>query len=254
MLRTVLLFSLLFCATVVHASPAKLAIVIDDIGNHRADLRWTELPGDLTFAILPYTPFAHAFAIKAHFSRKEVLLHMPMEAVHGNRLGPGAITMDMSAQQIKLTLTRALESLPYVSGMNNHMGSEFTQHTLSMQAVMETLQNKQLFFLDSRTSAKTIAEDMAKLYGVPTTRRNVFLDNQRDSRSLQRQFDRALEIAKQRGHAVLIGHPYPETLSFLQQALPQLNNSDIELVYASRLSRIAEPGSSGLLLQPRQQN
>lgn len=146
MLRFVLALGLLLCLAVpVYAS--KIAIVIDDIGNNKNDLKAALLPGNISFAVLPYTPYARAFALRAHHQKKQILLHMPMEAVENNHPGPGVVTADMNNAQIKLQLVNALDSIPYVTGVNNHMGSKLTQLQVPMQAVMETLAARKLFLL-----------------------------------------------------------------------------------------------------------
>ncbi len=224
----------------------KVAIVIDDIGNNKSDLKAALLPGNISFAVLPYTPYARAFALRAHHQKKQVLLHMPMEAVENERPGPGVVTADMTSAQIKLQLVNALDSIPYVSGVNNHMGSKLTQLPVPMQAVMETLAARQLFFIDSRTSEFSIAEQVADRLGVRASRRHVFLDNEVDERYLRQQFKQLLRLAKRHGEAIGIAHPYPETLHFLQQQLPQLQKHGIELVFVSELTK--EANQSGYLL------
>lgn len=226
----------------INPSPAyadKVAIVIDDIGNNKSDLRAALLPGNVSFAVLPYTPYARAFALRAHHQKKQVLLHMPMEAIENARPGPGVVTADMSSAQIKLQLVNALDSIPYVAGVNNHMGSKLTQLPVPMQAVMETLAARKLFFIDSRTSEFSVAEQIADRLGVRASRRHVFLDNEVDERYLQQQFEQLLRLAKRHGQAIGIGHPYPETLSFLQQQLPELEKQGIELVFVSELTETA---------------
>jgi polysaccharide deacetylase 2 family uncharacterized protein YibQ len=236
MLRFIAALVLLVCLTApVYAG--KIAIVIDDIGNHRNDLKAALLPGNVSFAVLPYTPYARAFALRAHHQQKQVLLHMPMEAIENDRPGPGVVTADMSNAQIKLQLVNALNSIPYVTGVNNHMGSKLTQLPMPMQAVMETLAARKLFFIDSRTSEFSVAEQIAGQFGVKTSRRHVFLDNEVDQSYLQQQFDQLLRLAKRDGQAIGIGHPYPETLSFLKQRLPELKKQGIELVFVSELTQ-----------------
>lgn len=227
----------LLVSLVTPAYAAKIAIVIDDIGNSKQDLKAALLPGNISFAVLPYTPYARAFALRAHHQQKQILLHMPMEAVKNDHPGPGVVTADMSNAQIKLQLVNALDSIPYVTGVNNHMGSKLTQLPIPMQAVMETLASRKLFFIDSRTSEFSVAEQMAGEFGVRTSHRHVFLDNQVDEPYLQQQFNQLLNIARRDGQAIGIGHPYPETLSFLQRELPQLKEQGIELVFVSELTK-----------------
>ncbi|MCK7458821.1 divergent polysaccharide deacetylase family protein [Idiomarina aminovorans] len=235
---------LVFLASPVYAN--KVAIVIDDMGNSKSDLRAALLPGNLSFAVLPYTPYARAFALRAHHQKKQVLLHMPMEAIENSRPGPGVVTADMTSTQIKLRLVNALDSIPYVAGVNNHMGSKLTQLAVPMQAIMETLASRQLFFIDSRTSEFSVAEQIAGEFGVKSSRRHVFLDNEVNERYLQQQFSQLLGMARKNGQAIGIAHPYPETLNFLQQHLPQLEKQGIELVFVSELTKFTN--QNGYLL------
>lgn len=236
--RVLTLIWFVCCIAPAHAD--KIAIVIDDIGNNKDDLQAALLPGNISFAVLPYTPYARAFALRAHHQNKQILLHMPMEAVHNSHPGPGVVTSDMSSAQIKLQLVNALDSIPYVSGVNNHMGSKLTQLATPMQAVMETIAARHLFFIDSRTSEFSIAEETAAQFGVQTSRRHVFLDNEVNDAYLQQQFDALLRIAKRDGEAIAIGHPYPETLAFLKERLPRLKTEGIELVFVSELTKTSD--------------
>lgn len=231
----ILLVMLFPASTIAEDSKPEVAIIIDDMGNNESDLEASLLPGQLTFAVLPFTPYARAFALKAHHQNKQLLLHTPMQAMKGERLGPGALTVDMSAAEIKLTLQRSLDAVPYVVGINNHMGSYFTQLPNPMQSVMETLQQRQLFFVDSRTSEFTVAERVANELGVATGHRQVFLDNHTDRDYLEQQWQQLIDAAKTNGSAIGIGHPYPQTLAFLREKLPQIDRHGVNLVFVSEL-------------------
>ncbi|MGM0526653.1 MAG: divergent polysaccharide deacetylase family protein [Pseudomonadota bacterium] len=235
--------------TAANQQRPQIAIIIDDIGNNRGDLEAAMLPGKLTFAVLPFTPYSRAFALRAHHQNKQVMLHVPMQAIEGNRLGPGALTTLMSTSQIKLELQRSLDAIPYVAGINNHMGSYFTQVEQPMQAVMETLQNRQLFYIDSRTSEFSVAESVASRYGVPVAHRHVFLDNQTDQRYLEQQWQQLIQMARKQGQAVGIGHPYPETLAFLKKSLTTIDALGVELVYASQIVATQPPSLPSQLLK-----
>ena len=229
-----LVLSFIMVSPVVAAD--RIAIIIDDIGNHPEDLAAADLPGDITFAILPFTPYGRSFALKAHHQGKQIMAHVPMQALAGNALGLGALTADMSSAEIKLKLRQVLDDIPYVVGINNHMGSQLTQLTQPMQAVMESLKNHDLYFIDSRTTEYTVAEKMAQSYQVPVARRHVFIDNETDEQYLTEQFDELIQIAHAHGSAIAIGHPYPETIKFLKQRLKSLKEDDVQLVFASELT------------------
>lgn len=214
----------------------KLAIIIDDIGNslHRG-LDAIALPGAVSFAVMPHRKHSHVLAERAGRLGKDVLLHAPMSTQNGFPLGSGALHAGLSEKAFKDKLRFAIDSMPYVTGMNNHMGSKLTTKLHAMAWVMEVAKEKQLFFVDSRTHADSVAFSTAKTFGIATAQRDVFLDNEANLDHIHQQFKKALNIASQYGSAILIGHPYPETIYYLQHVLPQLKNQDIELVGISKL-------------------
>jgi uncharacterized protein len=226
----------LFSMTVL-ATPnlPKVAIIIDDIGYHRADLNLIDLPFPLTFAVLPHTPYGQRAARHAFQQRKDVMLHMPMQASNGKSPGPGALTGDMSKKQVQQTLQAALADIPYAIGINNHMGSFYTEQEQPMAWTMEYLRTRQLFFVDSLTTARSKAGKYARQYGVTNLSRQVFLDNELDEAAMRRQFDTLLRIARKHQTAIAIAHPYPETYQFLRKYLPQLTQQGIELVGIAQL-------------------
>jgi hypothetical protein len=137
--------------------------------------------------------------------------------------GPGSLGVQMGADEFVRTLTENLDAIPNIVGVNNHMGSLLTSRRDAMGVVMRELADRgSLFFVDSRTSAATVAEDTARLFGIPSTRRDVFLDNQRDTAAINAQFDLLLAKSRQQGYAVAIGHPYAETLQILEKRLSGL--------------------------------
>ncbi len=214
-----------------------VSIIIDDLGNNRdAGDRVTRLPGPVACAILPHTPFATRIAAQAHQRGKEVLLHLPMEAVDGQEPGPGALDTGMPRTLLTLMLAYDLASLPYIVGVNNHMGSLLTSRTLPMQWVMQEIRYQgSLFFVDSRTSAQSVAARTATQYRIPNLTRNVFLDDLPTVKAVEQQFALLMVLAHERGHAIAIGHPHPATLAVLQQWLPMLAFYRIHLVPLSAL-------------------
>lgn len=217
------------------ATPDRIVIIIDDIGYHKNDLKLVELPYALTYAVLPHTPYGKRSAQLAHQLQKDVMLHMPMEASNGKALGPGGLTRNMSREEVHKQLTSALEDIPYVIGVNNHMGSLYTELEQPMSWIMEYLHQHDLFFVDSLTTSKSKAREQASKHHVVAFSRQVFLDNELNDAALQKQFDQLLQIARQHKTAIGIGHPYPETYQFLQKALPKLTELEIELVGISEL-------------------
>ncbi len=224
-----------------HFKP-RITLIIDDIGdNLRLGLRAVRLPGDVTCAFLPQTTYARQLAIAAHKRDKQVMLHLPMQSEEGNALGPGGLTLDMTRAEFIRTIDSDLDAIPYVAGVNNHMGSLITQHPGDMMWVMKEINHRGgLFFVDSRTTELTVAQQVAQEAGVPNLRRDVFLDDDQHPAAIAAQFARLIRLAKHRGDAVAIGHPHPTTLRFLEKRLPQLNDEGIELVSASDLIKFKQ--------------
>jgi polysaccharide deacetylase 2 family uncharacterized protein YibQ len=233
---SLLLLVVLSALTLTQAHGTQLVIIIDDIGNnYERGNAMVELKGPLTLAFLPHTPYAKRLANKAYLHHKEIILHVPMENITNAALGPGALTQDLTETELKRTLKEAISSIPHIQGMNNHMGSALTQNKQSMKWVMETLQDEQLYFIDSLTSHKSVAYKMAQQQGLPSLKRHVFLDNNTSLASLSKQWQQALSISKKHGSAVLIAHPYTESHEFLAQKIPELSDQNIQLVPASQL-------------------
>ena len=214
-----------------------IAIVLDDLGNSLSVGRQAlALPGKLTFAFLPQTPHAAGLSRQVHASARESIVHLPMQSLKGHPLGPGGLTLDMDETQLRRTLAEDLTSVPFAVGINNHMGSGYTGDMKSMTRLMAALVERgDMYFLDSRTHESTVAELAARQAGVPTSRRDVFLDFHRDETYISGQFNLLLAKAQQQGSAVAIGHPYPETLAVLNRRLPELEGLGVELVPLSRL-------------------
>ena len=214
---------------------ARLAIVIDDVGhNLRRAERVLALPVELTLGLLPYAPHAPEIAERAHRAGREVILHQPMEPLHGHRLEPGTLQLDMSAETFAEAFSASLARFPYAAGVNNHTGSLLTAHRTPMQWIMSRIAGRGLYFLDSRTTPHSVAEVTARELSVPTIRRDVFLDHIRTDEFLQHAFARSMVIARQRGHAVVIAHPHTVTLNFLERKLAELPG-DIVLTTLSDL-------------------
>ena len=213
-----------------------LAIVIDDLGYNRArDRHALSLPGELTFAVLPDSPHATEIAATATRAGKEIILHQPMQTLgQPHQHEQGALHNDLSPQQFADTLNQNLRAVPGIVGVNNHRGSLLTSSAPAMAQLMAQLANRKLYFLDSRTTAATVAHDTAMQWGVPTLKRDVFLDHVRTPEAVAMEFQRAIGIARKQGFAVMIAHPHPVSLQFLQQALQSLP-ADIETVTLSDL-------------------
>ena len=222
--------------------PAVIAVMIDDLGERLDEARRvTALPGPVACAILPHTAHATAIAGLAHAAGKEVLLHLPMESVADMPLGSGGITLDMSEAEIKQTVQDDIASIPYLVGVNNHEGSLMTQHPGDLAWIMQALHAAgRYFYIDSYTTADSVAYEVAREQGVAAARRNVFLDDQNTAESVEFQWQRLLKIARKHGFALAIGHPRPATLTMLEEELPKLAAENVMLVPVSRIVALQE--------------
>ena len=224
-----------FFIKTAHATTARVAIVIDDIGYRYTDQKALTLPGAITYSILPHTPYGKMLAIQANKNHNDVLLHIPMEAENGKKLGPGALTSAMSKAEFYTNLHNALAEIPFAIGINNHMGSRLTQLSKPMLWTMDFLKQSNLLFLDSRTSPKSKASDIARALGVPVNQRHLFLDNQLSDAYIKQQFQLLIQYAKKQSFAIAIAHPHPETIQLLTRLIPTLKQNNIALVPLSAL-------------------
>jgi polysaccharide deacetylase 2 family uncharacterized protein YibQ len=241
------LIALLVCVappTDAGLTTARIAIIIDDLGYQlTAGSRALALPGKVAFSFLPGTPHAKKLARRAHEQGKEVLLHLPLqaesEANHEEAMrDPIGIRLEMSRSQVSSEFASALQSVPHAVGVNGHRGSLLTRHPGHMQWLMEEISARDgLFFVDSYTTHKSVALQIAGELNVAAVKRDVFLDPDRSSDTVAREFERLVTIARKRGAAIAIGHPHETTLGFLEQQIPLLAASDIELVRVGELVR-----------------
>ena len=230
-----------------------IAIIIDDLGyRHPEGVNALSLPGALTYAILPHTPFATRFANQAFSHGKEVLLHQPMEATRGLALGPGGITSDMIEEEVLQVVRENLSSIPHLSGLSNHMGSLLStrEETVDwmMRAVAEL--SPALFFVDSRTTSGSVIPTVARRNGIATITRDVFLDNSLDPNDIRSQFQQLVKRAKSRGTALAIGHPHSTTIMVLERELANLSDYGVRLVKVSQLLKLREISRGLTAMQP----
>jgi uncharacterized protein len=223
-----------------------IAIVIDDMGIDKADAaRVIGLPGPLTIAFMSYATELDSQAHAARAAGDEIWMHIPMEPLDGEvDAGPNVLKTDLTPDEIRRRLDWALARLPGIVGVNNHMGSKFTQYAPGMTVVMEDLRARGLAFLDSRTIAATVASQVAGQMSVPHIDRDVFIDNDESVQAVLRQLEETERVATKRGYALAIGHPHPTTIAALQQWLPTLKAKGFVLVPASALLRL-ELSSAG---------
>jgi uncharacterized protein len=227
--------------TTLAAHPV-IAIIIDDLGNTFQEGRHAvELPGPVACAVLPRTRYSITLADQAYAQGKEVLLHLPMQAIDDAPLGRGGITLEMTQEEIQNTVRNDVAAIPHVVGVNNHEGSLISMHPGDLAWIMQTLHAiGNLFFVDSYTTVDSIAYQIALENHVPAARRDVFLDDVNTPRAVQFQFDRLLEIARKKGFALAIGHPRPATMEVLSADLPKLAGEGIELVPVTKIVKLQQ--------------
>ena len=219
----------------VKAESTKIAIIIDDIGYRYTDKDVLTIPGNITYSILPHTPYGKKLAIQANAKNHDVLLHIPMEAENGKRLGPGALTTTMDEENIHESLSASFAEIPFAIGINNHMGSRLTKLYQPMSWTMNFLKKRHLLFLDSKTCAESQAHQAAVDAGVPVHQRHIFLDNQLDDTYIENQFYQLINASKKNKLAIAIAHPHPETVKNLTRLIPLLAKHNIKLVPLSEL-------------------
>lgn len=219
-----------------------IAIIIDDMGNqYEQGARLVALPYPLTLSFLPERRFTRELSAQAHAVGKELMLHAPMENSHGFQLGPGGLTSSMSQHEIRLTLSKMLQDLPHIRGVNNHMGSLLTPQAEVMGWIMDELSRHPFYFVDSRTSAATVAYRVALEHQIPSLNRDVFLDHEQTWSYFDTQFKRLLDLAHKNGTAVAIAHPHDISVRYLETMLPTLDAMGIRIATVSALWQIRHP-------------
>jgi polysaccharide deacetylase 2 family uncharacterized protein YibQ len=215
----------------------KIAIIIDDLGydlNIALSFIHFDLP--LSLSVLPIAPYTKHIVYSANKAKRELILHLPMEPNNYPECnpGPGALLINMDKAELECLLRDHLRKIPGLRGVNNHMGSLFSEKEDKMTIVLSVLKDENLFYVDSKTTNRSVGYDLAKEMGLPTARRSVFLDNDQDPEAIRFQVERLLGLARYTGDAVGIGHPYEVTLEVLNEYSPQLK-TDFEVVYVSEL-------------------
>jgi len=235
-----LLFIMSSYAPAVFAEDAVISIIIDDLGSDNArHEQVVRLPGAITCSFLPLYKASYRLAKLAHSYNKEILLHLPMESIAQKPMGPGGLSLDMTEREFIWAMQKDLASVPHAIGINNHMGSLLTRHPGHMIWLMKEMKrNGKLLFVDSRTTHASVANTVALEHGVPSLERNVFLDHDPDVKSVRKQFARTIALAKKKGSALAIGHPYASTIKVLKEMLPKLNGMGVRLIAVSELQEI----------------
>lgn len=214
-----------------------IALIIDDIGYSCPRARhFLELTVPLTFSILPRLKQSYSLALTIHEAGHEIMLHQPMEPTNPTiDPGPGALYVGYEAGRIAEIMEENIFGLPYITGINNHMGSKFTESRNEIKKFLEVIKGTGLFFVDSLTTARSKAYQTAKKLQIDTIRRNIFLDNRQEESAVLYQLSHLKRIAKKYGCAIGIGHPFPETARAIGHFVRDLEASEISLVPVSNL-------------------
>jgi uncharacterized protein len=233
----------------------RVAIIIDDLGQDvKTAQQVLSLRRAVTLSVLPRLPASRQTAAEAHRAGHEVMLHLPMEALLRTRgsLGEDIIREGMPGVEVERIIASDLDSVPYASGVNNHMGSRATANAPLMSEVMRTLASRRLYFIDSRTTASSVALRAAREAGLSAFYRSVFLDDTENVEYTLGELRQLRAVVREQGVALAIGHPHSTTLFALERFLPELDRDDIELVPPSQIVRLPEvaslspPGESGV--------
>lgn len=218
---------------------AVIAVVIDDMGiakKRTSDI--ISLKAPLTAAFLTYGAQLEQQIQNAKNAGMEIMLHAPMEPYSKVDVAPDMLTVKMDDKQIQEKLKNMIEKFDNIKGINNHMGSKFTENKEKMAAVMQVLKEKDLFFLDSKTTPQSVGKEMAQKYGVSYATRHVFIDNKNQKDYILKQLSIAERIAKKNGYAVAIGHPKSETYLALREWIPSLANKNIKIIPLSQIAKV----------------
>jgi polysaccharide deacetylase 2 family uncharacterized protein YibQ len=212
-----------------------LVFIIDDAGNNLKELEpFLRIQFPFTIAVLPGLPHSAEAAQRIRESGKEVILHQPMEAIGGQEPGPGAIYSGMSADEIRAVLSRNIEEIGPIAGMNNHQGSKITMDKEAMQTILAFCNEKGICFIDSRTTADTVVPSVAKQMGIKIAERNVFIDNEQNKNAMLRYISNGLTRAQKNGSAVMIGHTWsPDLAPLLAEQFPDFVEQGYTLKIAS---------------------
>jgi uncharacterized protein len=218
----------------------RVAIIVDDLGQNLAAAETlTRMHSAITFSVMPHLAYSRRTADAAHWAGEEVMLHLPMQPIRDSAsdISRDELRVGMPRREVSEIVLHDLGSVPFVHGVNNHMGSRATANVVLMKELMRILAARHLYFIDSRTTSQSVALSIARQSRVLSFSRSVFLDDIRTVPYTLRQLETLCRIAEKTGSALAIGHPYPTTIEALAQFLPHLESEGIQLVSASRLVR-----------------
>ena len=214
-----------------------VAIIIDDMGYDRKFAKnLSRLNAGITFSILPHSPHRKIISRIARENGLDIMLHLPMEPFEYPNVnpGPGTLLTTMTPDELLRQLEENLASVPHIKGVNNHMGSKMTAESSQLYQIFSILKKRNLYFIDSRTTSKTLCKPSARLFQIPFAQRDVFLDHHQDRDFIRNQIKELIRIAQRNGQAVGIGHPHSVTLEVLREMMPELRKK-VKLVPASEI-------------------
>ncbi len=219
-------------------SAPRIAIIIDDMGlSHGALQRILRLPAAVTLSFLPYAPDLSEQTAKASQAGHELLLHLPMEPLGKESPGPNALMTSLPLSALQERIDQNLDRFSGYVGVNNHMGSKFTQDRERMKILVDTLNRRELFFVDSRTSPRSVGLEIAKEAGLKSGARDIFLDDLPTEDEVIKQLERLERIARDKGEAIAIGHPHASTLKPLENWLLSAEDRGFKIVPVGQLVR-----------------
>ena len=217
----------------------QVSIIIDDLGkNYKAFKKLLMIDIPLTYSILPFQPYSTRIAQEAHEKNREVILHLPLEPWDSanQTVAYGTLLTSMDNDQLLTQLERNINSVPYIAGISNHMGSKFTEDQDKMEIVLKKAREKGLYFLDSRTTKKTVGYTLSKAMDIKTAERDLFIDNNKDPLAIEKQLKKLPRLAKKNGgYAIAIGHPHRSTIDTLKKIIPSLIAQGAIIVPLSQL-------------------
>jgi polysaccharide deacetylase 2 family uncharacterized protein YibQ len=226
----------------VPAELPKVAIIIDDIGyDKNIAKKFLDLDAVLTFSILPHSTHDKRIAKLAHSKGFDVMLHLPMEPNEYPLInpGPGVLLTSMSPDRLINQLNEDLDAVPFIKGVNNHMGSKMTTIAPQLYQIFSILKKRKLYFIDSRTTVDTLCRPSAQLLQIPFAQKDVFIDHIPEPDFIRKTIHRLIKIADNHGEAIGIGHPHTITYEVLREMLPELKEKTM-LVRASDVVHIAD--------------
>jgi len=220
----------------------RAVIIIDDLGNqYKPCLPLIRSEYPITLSILPACPFSRKIAEEGHILGHEIILHTPMESrdnasnMRELKFDNMFLTTAMKPEELIAIFEAMINSVPHIIGISNHMGSKFTEDSSRMEVLVKALKNRNLCFVDSRTSKNSKGFMLANKYGVASVERKIFLDNERTYEGTINQLIDLMEAGKKQKYAVGIGHPYPTTIRALLDMMPSFKENNVEIVKLSEM-------------------